>query len=277
MSMQNWLPNKPVPYFLSLCFIALGADWCFLEAVQLFQWDWLWDKLKLISTILYGAGPALAAWFTYLKFGTEPYPRIREQLTRFPVKSLWWGYALGLPILLWLIPYVLELILSGQATPISNLYWFIVPMLIVGSLQEIGWRGFLLPYWLDRLPPAQAAVRVAACYVLILIPFWLISGPGLWMFYLTKAIHFFTQSFLLTALWMATRNLTLVMVMQMLFTLGFYAHGEFDMEPVVLSVIEVGLSFGIFVLVVQTLPKNQKETPAKVKQPATNQPGQKSG
>ncbi|MEO1435693.1 MAG: hypothetical protein AAFV80_09170 [Bacteroidota bacterium] len=156
--MQKTWFHQPIPYFLMLCFVAISIDGLILESIQWLRLDRMWDRLEFMSTVIYGAGPAIAAWFTYLKFGSDPYQTIKSQLVQFPVATGWWWYALLIPLVFLGLPFGIELALSGQASPFGYFSWLVVVFAVIASVQEIGWRGFLLAYWLERTSPMEAAL-----------------------------------------------------------------------------------------------------------------------
>jgi CAAX protease family protein len=113
--------------------------------------------------------------------------------------SIWlYLYAIGGAILIQGIP-----VLTGQSTikqPFYMGFILILPMIIGGGLEEIGWRGLLQPELEKNVSHLTATLVVGIIWALWHLPLWFISGTNqqnlnfIWFFINALTLSFFIGS-----------------------------------------------------------------------------------
>jgi membrane protease YdiL (CAAX protease family) len=101
---------------------------------------------------------------------------------RWRVPLIWWLIALLLYPLLVLIAQLIEIALHNPVAPLSA--WqlvipaiFNVAALLLGPIgEELGWRGYLLPRFIERFGAPVAAIGVGIIWMIWHIPAFLVSG-----------------------------------------------------------------------------------------------------
>jgi len=138
-------------------------------------------------------GPLIGALATTALVTGRPGLRdLVSRMVRVRVGLRWWGIALGLPLAVAAVTYVLltaysiflfaPVQLPSWATlgrfnglPITNALGAWVLLVVVNGFgEETGWRGFLLPHLMRRWSPLVASLVVGACWVTWHVPaFWI--------------------------------------------------------------------------------------------------------
>jgi len=102
-----------------------------------------------------GFGPLVsAAVVTHLTGGSLK--RWFSQVLRWRVAPRWWLAAVGLPLVLYALMAVFHVLLGGQldwgeVNPLASVpFVYLSIFLIGGGNEELGWRGFALPYLQER-------------------------------------------------------------------------------------------------------------------------------
>lgn len=154
----------------------------------------------------------------------------------------------------------LPTLLSGAALK-QPLYIALIsfPIMIVGGgLEEIGWRGFLLPLILKKIPTFISSLIVGAIWAVWHLPLWFIIGSNQSnMNFLGFFISVLATSFLLTGIYSATKSIFLCIIYHAA-TNAFWEVFAFDTE--VLSACFV-LVFTIIIFIVFefTLRKSRRK------------------
>jgi len=126
--------------------------------------------LFVISTLQTSAGvivllfllgsytPTLAAWIVLRSGGTEEEKSLfREVLWKW-VGGRWFLFALLVPSVLWVLAYLVSMIAGKGITPVWAALAGLPVILIVNYGEEIGWRGYALPYLMKRFNPFAASL-----------------------------------------------------------------------------------------------------------------------
>lgn len=124
--------------------------------------------------------PALSAVFLVLRYGGW------RGLWRFLARVLLWRAPVGwYALLIFGLPavYFLGAAIDGTLTcealaqpPMGELLGLVALMLILGPVEEIGWRGYALPLLQRRMAPFWAALVVGGLWALWHIPAFFLSG-----------------------------------------------------------------------------------------------------
>ncbi|WDV47767.1 CPBP family intramembrane metalloprotease [Clostridiaceae bacterium M8S5] len=125
---------------------------------------------------------------------------------RMPIK--WYIWTIGLPIVMTALP-----VLWGGATiekPFYVGFVLIMPMIIGGGLEEIGWRGFLQSKIEARFSVFTSTLIVAGIWAIWHIPLWFIywTNQAEWNF-LMFCVFVTSFSFLLSSVYHKTKSIFL--------------------------------------------------------------------
>ncbi len=160
--------------------------------------------------------PALTAlvlvWRAYGLSGIASFLR-RLTLWRMPL-ALWAGVVVGIPAV-----YYVAAAIGGTMTPFPFSPWFaVLPALafslLLGPVEEFGWRGLALPLLQRRLAPLWAGLVLGVIWIVWHLPAFFIGGTPqsqfafAWFFLGGVAI-----SVIMTAMFNAARGSLLVMAL----------------------------------------------------------------
>lgn len=159
-------------------------------------------------------GPAVAGVVVMRRPGGD----LREwarSCVRWRVPLRWWAYALGLPVLLFgavslslqVLGHPVDWSLALDRAPAYAATWLFV-LVIGGAAEEPGWRGFGLPYLLERHTPVRATLILGVVW-----GFWHLPVYGPLGFVVPTILAFFY-----TFLWARTRSVLLAIVLHASFT-----------------------------------------------------------
>lgn len=158
---------------------------------------------------------------TFVTEGRKGVLRLLKQAVRGNVPLQWWLYALLVPPICFVGAGVLYLLLHGK--PIifepSALLAIGTPALLVPFLfgplgEEFGWRGFLLPRFVERFSVLPACLLVGIVWALWHWPLFykgIVKSPAEQIFFLFALIT--GLSFLIGAVYLRTQSLLLSMLM----------------------------------------------------------------
>lgn len=132
-------------------------------------------KLEIIGILIYLL-LFIVPVITYLKFKEKVNPLSALKLRDKPIKNI-------LKAILISLVYILLLTIKNELTdrnPINlNIGVMWVSVLLVGTFEEIPFRGFLLQKLWNKLNFVQANIVTTILFVLIHIPEWIYSGADI--------------------------------------------------------------------------------------------------
>lgn len=157
-----------------------------------FAFSWGYDALVfalvgpspgiLVRALVRAWGPLVgAAVVTWASGGS-----VREwagQVTRWRVRPRWYLVAFALPLLTTDAGSLVYALAGGSLSflpvrPVLYLVNFLVVLLLAGSLEEFGWRGFAQPRLQERYSALVATVVVGAAWALWHAPLFLYDIPA---------------------------------------------------------------------------------------------------
>lgn len=176
-----------------------------------------------IFMIIYGiAGysPSIAALITVKRYHskTNEFKLFLKSIVNIKQKPIMYLYTICTPIILWIAAYISFKIqginLSMLRYPLS-LIIFIIPFTIIGGgLEEIGWRGYLLPKLLENFSPTIATLIVGCVWSIWHIPMWFVVGSNQQkLIFLSFAISCIATSLIMTPLFYKTRSIWLCILL----------------------------------------------------------------
>ncbi|SKC69191.1 CPBP family intramembrane glutamic endopeptidase [Maledivibacter halophilus] len=187
-----------------------------------------------IFMLIYGVAgysPAIAAYFTIKRYGGQ-----KNELKLF-MRSIinmkqsvpMYVYTICTPIILWITAYIVYRTIGGEGDlllfrkPIYSLIWLVPVMIIGGGIEEIGWRGYLLPKLLEKFSPTLSTLLIGGVWAIWHLPMWLVVGAPQQNFeFITFAISCMATSFIMTPLYCKTRSIWLCILLHSMVNACFY-------------------------------------------------------
>lgn len=224
---------------LSFLVLAFGFSWGYDVAVSLLVGS---SPGILVRGVVRTWGPLIAAGVVTWAIGGVP-REWASQVTKWRVKPRWYLIAVGLPII-WedgLATSGVHLLAGGAVDVLPSPLWqyllnFLVVLLLAGSLEEFGWRGFAQPRLQERYSALTAAVVIGILWALWHLPLFYLhdvgayDASGYWTSYLP---HLVLESVALAWLYNGTGG-------SLLFPMVAHALG--NLPQVAVPVGDVGLA-----------------------------------
>ncbi len=177
--MISWIKKHPFLTYIFLAFTISWAGWFVLilsDTAPGFFNPW-----KLLAAF----GPSLAGLFIIsLVSGDEGLKKIWAQLTKFRINWVWYLIGLAAPPLLMLTSLWIHILLGGTGLSFNDpaeIYRVIPVFLLVLFFsvlgEEIGWRGFALPWLQERFNALTSSLILGLIWAFWHLPlFWLPGG-----------------------------------------------------------------------------------------------------
>lgn len=183
----SWIKQHPLLAYLALAF---GLTWPLMGAEVLGSWGFIPFRLTLTGaglwlTLPLAYGPTLAALLvTGITSGRSGIRTLLSRLLIWRVGWRWYGATLLLPGLIAGGAISLYAVRRGAPVELPALGWEMVLLpvaLVVRGLfngEEIGWRGFALPYLQQRWPALTASLLLGVIWALFHLPIFFVHGPS---------------------------------------------------------------------------------------------------
>ena len=161
MNLKTWITRNPIFTYLLLTILWSFGIWSFLflyvKPGELMKNA---PPISFLFVVLGGFGPALSGLLTtWLVYGHEGLQGLWNRLRIWRVGS-WWLALIIIPAVTALTPILRSI--AGYPVDVDAIVKLIGPGialgLIAGLMEEIGWRGFLLPHLLRRYSPLAATL-----------------------------------------------------------------------------------------------------------------------
>ncbi|MGX4600001.1 CPBP family intramembrane glutamic endopeptidase [Faecalimicrobium sp. JNUCC 81] len=185
-----------------------------------------------IFMIIYGiAGysPSIAAFITFKRYynKTNEFKLFLKSIINIKQKPIMYLYTIFAPIILWASAYIAFKTQGNNLLMLRyplSLIIFIVPFAIIGGgLEEIGWRGFLLPRLLERFSPTIATLVLGFVWSIWHIPMWFVVGSHQQkLMFIPFAISCIATSFIMTPLFYKTKSIWLCILLHAIDNACFY-------------------------------------------------------
>lgn len=185
-----------------------------------------------IFMIIYGiAGysPSIAALITVKRYHkkTNEFKLFLKSIINIKQKPIMYLYTIFAPIILWVAAYIAFKTQGKNLLMLRyplSLIIFIVPFAIIGGgLEEIGWRGFLLPKLLENFSPTIATLVVGCVWSIWHIPMWFVVGSHQQkLMFIPFAISCIATSFIMTPLFCKTKSIWLCILLHAIDNACFY-------------------------------------------------------
>ena len=230
--MITWIKKHPFVFYCALAFAISWAGWfvlIFTDTTPGFFNPW-----KLLAAF----GPSLAGLLVIrLHSGKEGLRKVWKQLVQLRVRWIWYLISLAGPPLLMLAAIEIHRLLGGTGLTFNDpaeLYRVIPVFLLVFFFsvlgEEIGWRGFALPWLQERFNALVSSLILGGIWFMWHLPlFWL---PGDFHQQL-PLVWFLLQTISITVLYTWIYNATggSLIIILLLHTASNTAFGVLPMLP----------------------------------------------
>jgi hypothetical protein len=184
MTTKTSAGDLPSSALVPLLLITFGIAWGLFALFALFP-AWITQSFGPLSGrhplfILAVYAPAIAAFGLVLAHaGLVGLLRFLTRLARWRARPLWWAFLVfGIP-LIFIIGSALKGNLAAHEFPFRTVGEALMAMgfmLMLGPIEEFGWRGVALPLLQRRLAPIWASVVLGLIWGLWHMPAFLMSG-----------------------------------------------------------------------------------------------------
>ena len=189
--------NKKIISHIATTFAFSWFLWCIVAVAGKIGLVWL-SYEGIVGKILYifgGCAPAICElWMQKRNNSKAEFHRFLKRIIDVKQSAMNYLYAIGGAMLLMGVP-----VLLGYGTfksPLHIGFLLIVPMIIGGGIEEIGWRGFMQPELEKTISHWKATLLVSCVWAVWHLPLWWIEGTNQFkMSFLWFCINAVTLSF----------------------------------------------------------------------------------
>lgn len=207
-----------------------------------------------ILYVIGGNGPFIAALVVKKSYADKvQFKSFKEQLFKVRNNAGWYLWIVITLFILGSIPWIISTVSSGFSElllrkPIYFVILMLPVMVIGGGLEEVGWRGILLPEMLNKLPKFVTALVIGVIWTLWHLPLWFIKGvPQENSSYLLFFISVIGLSILLTILYDRTRSVFLCILFHSLTNTYSFVLNSPDVNPYISSAVKLTFCVLMFI------------------------------
>lgn len=178
------------------------------------------DPIFMLIYGIAGYSPSIAALITMKKYYSKSYKfkLFIKSIINIKQKPFMYLYTFLTPIILWISAYIIFKVMGGSLMllkkPIYSIILLIPAMIIGGGLEEIGWRGYLLPKLLEKNSPIKSTLIVGCIWSMWHFPMWFVLGSNQQSLeFVPFAISCISTSFIMTPLLLKTGSIWLCIVL----------------------------------------------------------------
>lgn len=253
--------SKETKYFFKviiiMCIIGFGVN------IPLTQLDIIkyGSPIFMLFYAISGYSPSVAGLMTIKKYSSKEYFKsFLKNCINIKRSFGEYLYILVTNLILWTVPYlVISNFKDGFALLNSPLIFlsFITPVMILGGgLEEIGWRGFLLPKLLKRYSEFNSTLIISVIWSVWHLPLWFVVGSHQQgTSFIAFALSCVASSFILTFIYTQTHSVWLCILFHALDNACFYIF-SFDVTLHILISFSTALAGIIIFLLSNKYLKN---------------------
>lgn len=183
-----------------------------------------YGQLSFMIIYVLGRMAPLVSTLITVRQNKSDFEIFKKQIFNYKLNVLWYVGILILPLIISGVSWLFNLLITGKTVlflskPFYMVLLFLPSMIIGGGLEEVGWRGMLLPQLLKKISPLKAILIISVIWTLWHVPLWLIPGVPQYrsnfiiflinivsLTFLLSTIYIKTQSILMCILFHATEN-----------------------------------------------------------------------
>ncbi|MEG2984884.1 MAG: type II CAAX endopeptidase family protein [Peptostreptococcaceae bacterium] len=209
------IASKEVKYFfitiLIICTIAFSVT-IPLTQLGLLKYS---SPIFMVFYGLSGYSPAIAGLMVKKKFcSNSDFKKFLKSCINIKRSFKEYLYVIISALILWTVPFIVVALVKDQYvllnSPLIFLSWITPIMILGGGLEEIGWRGFLLPKLLNKYSYIKSSLIIGVIWSLWHLPLWFVVGsPQQNLNFLPFALSCIASSFVLTFIYTYTNSVWL--------------------------------------------------------------------
>lgn len=225
--------SKRIGRFVLLSYL---ISWCIWGSLGLLTHyaDMKFGQVYCLTLfILGGLGPTFAAFLTVNpKIDKNEFKAYISKVFKIRLHPYWYFFLFSIPFILFSIPYFLNYMSASLKQPFFTrpIYWFLIYMvsnILFGGLEELGWRGILLPEFMKKFSALVSTLLTSIIWSLWHLPLWLVKGsPQEGSSFLIFVIMGLCFSFILSVIYIGTRSIFLCVL----------AHSLFNTYPSIITI-----------------------------------------
>lgn len=205
-------------------FCHLGFFWLILKILVDIYGLKFNNPVYLLFFILGGLAPFYVVYVIYIsKKEKKEFKQINKKILKWDINLIWYLWIALIPVMIFLIPWVLnKYFLKINAQLIIQPIYYILPLILIniimGGLEEVGWRGVLLSNLLKKYSKFNATIFTSIIWSLWHLPLWFISNSAQKdMNVLLFVILGLIFSFQLSIVYIKTKSIFLCIVLHSIF------------------------------------------------------------
>lgn len=168
--------------YLLISFIISWVMWGALALATIITHIRYGHPIFMTLFIVGGLGPTIGALLSMLPGKDKSgYRSFIKQIFRAKVNVLWYLFVIIVPFALFSISFVINICTVRTETQLfSKPLYYLIPAIVsnilFGGLEEIGWRGVLLPQLMKKFPIIVSTLFTSLIWSLWHLPLWLINS-----------------------------------------------------------------------------------------------------
>lgn len=212
---NNIIPNnkKYIFSYLILTYLTSWILWGILAFITQMKFESYSSPFTMFLFLSGGVTPALSAISINKYFlNKEEFKKFTRKIIQVKSNLLWYIIIILLALSQSFLPFLI-----GEATVAQPTYMIIIMlpfMIIGGGLEEIGWRGLLLPILKEKFSSILSTIIIGFIWSIWHIPLWFITGTmqSSMMNFFSFFIMVMGFSFILSAIYIKTKNIFLCII-----------------------------------------------------------------
>jgi membrane protease YdiL (CAAX protease family) len=252
---------KPVTFFLLITFLISWIAWGIL--IILTQLDILQFNNPAIMTgfVIGGISPAVSGFITRLRYEKNQFKTFLLSHLKFKLHIGWYLFLVLIPLVLTAISWFYYVSSTLTFPPIFKqpVYMVIVmlPVMILGGgLEEIGWRGVMLPELVKKISAFYAALIIAVIWLIWHFPLFLVKGSPqstLNLGWFTLSV--ITMSFVYTAFYLRIKSIGMCILFHAFFNVYGNLCNYQPSNPWIDGALKIVISLCLFYFLMRKLTK----------------------
>lgn len=210
--------------FVSYTFVSSWFFWMILKILADIYKLSFSNPVYLLFFILGGLAPFYIVFFIYSpKKDKKGFEIIKKRTLKWRVNVTWYLWIVIIPVIIFLIPWFLnKYFMNINPKLFIQQIYYVIPLflinIIMGGLEEVGWRGVLLTDLLKKYSKFNATIFTSLIWSLWHLPLWFIyNSPQKEMNILLFIILGLVFSFQLSIVYIKTESILLCILLHSIF------------------------------------------------------------
>lgn len=248
-------------YFLLLTFIVSWTAWGALIALTQANILQFGHPLTILGLVIGGISPGISGFVTRYKYGKPEFKDFLRSHIKFNLHIGWYIFLFLVPLVLtavsWFYFAATSGTASGTAPPLLNQPVYMViallPLMVLGGgLEEIGWRGVLLPELIKKQSAFSAALLIGIIWLIWHLPLaFVIGSPQSTLNWGWYSLSVMTMSLVFAAFYLRTGSIGMCILLHALFNVYAGLVNSPPSNAWVDGAVKIILSLGVFFILMR--------------------------